>query len=160
YKPGGTTDRLVGFVDLAPTVLSLAGIKPPDYYQGRAFAGPFGGPPNEYLHGFRGRMDERYDLVRSVRDKRDVFIHNFMPHKPYGQHVSYMFETPTTRVWKRLFDAGKLNKTQARFWQTKATFELYDLERDPDEVHNLLEPVPGKDLPPNVREVFERLAEA
>src|SRR5262245_14080635 len=133
YKPGGTTDRLVAFVDFAPTVLSLAGIKPPDYHQGRAFAGKFEGPPNEYLHGFRGRMDERYDLVRSVRDKRYVFVWNFMPHRIYGQHVSYMFETPTTRVCKRLFDEGKLNKAQARFWRTKPAFELYDLQNDPDE---------------------------
>lgn len=139
YKPGGTTDRLVGFVDLAPTVLSLAGVKPPDEYQGRAFAGKFEGPPNEYLHGFRGRMDERYDMVRSVRDKRYVFVRNYMPHRVYGQHVSYMFETPTTRVWKRLFDGGTLNAAQAQFWKPKPAFELYDLQYDPDEVHNLAE---------------------
>lgn len=158
YTPGHKTDRLVGFVDLAPTVLSLAWVKPPEYYQGRAFLGKFEAKPNEYLHGFRGRMDERYDLVRSVRDKRYVFIHNYMPHKPYGQHVSYMFETPTTQVWKRLFDAGKLNKAQARFWQTKPTFEFYDLQNDPDEIHNLSEPPPpGKDLPPNLGDIFERL---
>ncbi len=160
YAPGGKTDRLVSFVDFAPTVLSLAGIKPADYHQGRAFAGKFEGPLNEYLHGFRGRMDERYDLVRSVRDKRYVFIHNYMPHKPYGQHVSYMFETPTTQVWKRLFDAGKPSAAQARFWKTKRTFEFYDLQKDPDEVNNLLEPTPGQDLPPDSRKALERLEEA
>ncbi len=34
YKPGGKSDRLVSFVDLAPTVLSLAGIRPPEWLQG------------------------------------------------------------------------------------------------------------------------------
>jgi uncharacterized sulfatase len=137
YSPGGKTDRLISFVDFAPTLLSLVNIEPPDYLQGRAFMGRFEAAPNEYLHGFRGRMDERIDMVRTVRDQRYVYVRNYMPHLPYGQHVSYMFQTPTTRVWKRLFDAGKLTSEQSRFWQTKPTGELYDLTTDPDEVNNL-----------------------
>ena len=39
YKVGGKSDRLVSFVDLAPTMLSIAGIKPPEYHQGQAFMG-------------------------------------------------------------------------------------------------------------------------
>ena len=41
YQPGGKSDRMVSFVDLAPTVLSLAGVRPPASMQGHAFAGPF-----------------------------------------------------------------------------------------------------------------------
>jgi uncharacterized sulfatase len=82
-------------------------------------------------------MDERYDLVRSVRDRRFIYIRNYMPHKIYGQYIAYMFETPTTRVWKQLYDAGKLKPPQTYFWQTKPAEELYDLANDPDEVHNL-----------------------
>ncbi|MEP7365564.1 MAG: sulfatase-like hydrolase/transferase [Acidobacteriota bacterium] len=137
YKPGATTDRMVGFVDLAPTLLSLIGRKPEPYYQGQAFMGSYAAPPRPYNYGFRGRMDERYDLVRSVRDKRYVYMREYMPHKIYGQHIAYMFETPTTAVWKKLFDEGKLNAAQSRFWQTKPAEELYDLETDPDEVNNL-----------------------
>lgn len=137
YRPGGTSDRLVGFVDLPPTLLSLAGIKPPEWMQGRAFLGPHQAPPAEFIHGFRGRMDERYDMVRSVRDRRYIYIRNYMPHKIYGQHIAYMFETPTTRVWKKLYDEGRLNEAQKRFWETKPPEELYDLANDPDEVNNL-----------------------
>jgi uncharacterized sulfatase len=137
YAVGAKTDRLVSFVDFAPTVLSLVGVKPPDYFQGRAFLGKHEAPAQPYLHGFRGRMDERYDLVRSVRDQRYVYLRNYMPHKIYGQHVDYMFQTPTTRVWKRLYDEGKLKPPQTYFWQTKPPEELYDLLADPDEVHNL-----------------------
>jgi uncharacterized sulfatase len=82
-------------------------------------------------------MDERYDLVRSVRDERYVYVRNYMPHLAPGQHVSYMFETPTTRAWKRLYDAGKLTPPQSAFWQRKPPEELYDLENDRDEVRNL-----------------------
>ena len=137
FTPGGRCDRLVAFVDFAPTLLSLCGIEPPKHMQGRAFLGKFALPESEYLYGFRGRMDERYDLVRSVRDKRYVYVRQYMPHRIYGQHISYMFETPTTRIWKRLFDEGKLPPEQSRFWQRKPPEELYDLENDPDEVRNL-----------------------
>ncbi|QDU63505.1 Arylsulfatase [Planctomycetes bacterium Pan216] len=137
YKPGGTTDQLVGFVDFAPTLLSIAGIKPPKQLQGHAFMGKYPAPEQDFLFGFRGRMDERYDLVRTARDKRYVYIRNYMPHKIYGQHVSYMFQTPTTQVWKKLHDEGKLNAAQSHFWNTKPPEELYDLKTDPDEVNNL-----------------------
>jgi arylsulfatase A-like enzyme len=137
YKSGDTSDRPVSFVDLAPTVLSLAGVTPQPWHQGHAFLGPRAAAPQPYVYGFRGRMDERYDMVRSVRDRRYVYIRNFMPYRIYGQHVAYMFETPTTQVWKKLNDEGKLNESQRIFWNTKPAEELYDLTADRDEVHNL-----------------------
>jgi uncharacterized sulfatase len=137
YSPGGETDRLVSFADLAPTLFSLTGIKPPGWIQGRAFMGPHAEPAPPYLHGFRGRMDERYDFVRSARDQRYVYVRNYLPHLIYGQHLEYMFQTPTTQVWKRLYDEGKLHPPQTFFWERKSPEELYDLQHDPDEVKNL-----------------------
>jgi len=139
YETGGVSDRLVGFIDLAPTLLSLAGIQPPDWMQGHAAMGKHETLPQPYLFGFRGRMDERYDMVRSVRNQRYIYIRNYMPHLIYGQYLAYMFQTPTTQVWKRLYDQGKLNEVQRRFWQRKAPEELYDLQTDPDEVTNLVD---------------------
>lgn len=137
YMPGGVSDRLVAFVDLFPTLLSLASIEIPEHLHGTAFLGPAAGDEQPYVFGFRGRMDERYDCVRSVRDQRFIYIRNFMPQEIYGQHVAYMFQTPTTQVWKRLHDEGKLNEAQSKFWQPKPAEELYDLQSDPDEVVNL-----------------------
>jgi len=137
YKPGGASARLVSFVDLAPTVLSLAGIEPPRYMQGRAFHGPYRAPEPAYLYGLRGRMDERYDLVRSIRDRRYIYIRNFMPHRTYGEYIAYLFEMPTIQVWKRLYDEGKLKPPRTYFWERKPPEELYDLNADPDEVNNL-----------------------
>jgi uncharacterized sulfatase len=94
-------------------------------------------PPQPYLFGFRGRMDERYDMVRSVRNQRYIYIRNYMPHLIYGQYVGYMFQTPTTQVWKSLYDQGKLSAPQTCFWEPKPSEELYDLQSDPDEVRNL-----------------------
>jgi arylsulfatase A-like enzyme len=137
YKAGGRSDRLVSFVDLAPTVLSLAGLKPAEWMQGHAFMGKHQAPPQPFVYGFRGRMDERYDLVRSVTDGRYVYIRNYMPHLIYGQYLDYMFQTPTTRVWRRLYDQGKLKPPQTYFWEKKPAEELYDLQNDRDEVRNL-----------------------
>ncbi len=153
YAAGGKSKRLVGFVDLAPTLLSLVGIRPPEWMQGHAFAGRYTAEPQEFLFGFRGRMDERYDMTRSVTDGRYVYLRQYMPHKIYGQYVSYMFQTPTTRQWRELYDAGKLNDAQSRFWQRKPAEELYDLHNDPDEVSNLA----GS---PTHRDVLRRLRRA
>ena len=153
YRPGAATDRMVGFIDLAPTVLSLAGIRPPAWMQGSAFLGRHQGPAREFNYGFRGRMDERCDMVRSVSDRRYVYVRNYMPHRIYGQHLSYMFETPTTRVWHDLHAQGKLKPPQTHFWETKPPEELYDLQNDRDEVHNLARA-------PEHRRTLERLRRA
>lgn len=154
YAPGAKSDRLVSFVDFAPTLLSIAGVPPPAWMQGRAFAGKFATDPAPYLHGFRGRMDERTDLVRSVTDGRYVYLRNYLPHLSQGQHVNAQFNAATTQQWRKLFDEGKLNAAQSLFWRTpKAPEELYDLHSDPDEVRNLADS-------PAHREILARLRAA
>ncbi|SKB07220.1 uncharacterized sulfatase [Prosthecobacter debontii] len=146
YAPGGENQELVSFIDLPATLLSIAGVKPPAYFQGRAICGEFAQPANALMHGFRGRMDERYDLVRSTTDGRYVYVRNYMPHLPYGQFLNYMFQQATTRVWKDLFDQGKLNELQSRFWKAKPSEELYDLESDPWETVNLADSAEHADI--------------
>jgi uncharacterized sulfatase len=158
YKAGGETDRLTSFVDLAPTLLSLIDIKPPEWMQGHAFAGKFDAGPQPFIYGYRGRMDERYDMVRSVTDGRYVYIRNYMPHKIYGQYIQYMFQTPTTRVWHERYLAGKLNDHQATFWQRKAPDELYDLRNDPDEVDNLARSKQHQEIRERLRKAQQDLA--
>jgi len=138
YEAGAVSDRLIGFIDLAPTVLSLAGIEPPAHMQGHAFAGPYITEPVDYLFAFRGRMDERQDMVRAVGDGRYIYIRNYMPHRIHGQYISYMFQTPTTQVWFKLFGNDTTSDApQAAFWREKPAEELYDLQADPDEINNL-----------------------
>lgn len=156
YLSGAKTDRIVGFVDFAQTVISLAGVEPPLHMQGHAFLGKFAAPPQEYGFGFRGRMDERYDMVRTTRNKRYVYLRHYMPHKVYGQYIQYMFVTPTTRIWKELYDAGKLNDAQSLFWQTKPYEELYDLQTDPDEVTNLVHSDKHQDVLNELRREHEQ----
>ena len=156
YTVGGRSDRMVNFVDLAPTLVSLAGMEPPAWMQGHAFAGKFQDPAPKYMYGFRDRMDERYDFIRTVTDGRYQYIRNYNPQFIYGQYVAYNFVTPSTAAWKRDYDAGKCNKAQSHFWNLKPAEELYDLLSDPDEVNNLADSPQHQD---KLRELKQALSE-
>lgn len=139
-EPPGRIERLVSFVDFAPTVLSLASIEPPRAMQGHAFLGPHAAEPRQYVHGFRDRMDERTDLLRSVRDHRFKYIRNYYPQRPWfhEQYVSYMYEMPTMQIWQRWSDEGRLWGPAAYFMShQKPPEELYDTQADPWELNNL-----------------------
>lgn len=136
-KPGTKTGRVISFVDLAPTILSIAGIKIPDHMQGEAFSGKQQSEPGLYAFLFRGRMDERYDMMRAVRDKQFKYIRNYMPHRIYAQHLDYLWKAAATRSWEEAYKDGKCNATQRIFWETKPTEELYNIAVDPFEVNNL-----------------------
>ncbi|EMI27180.1 sulfatase family protein [Rhodopirellula europaea] len=138
YNSGGVSDRMVSFVDMGPTAISLAGAELPSEMQGVPFAGQLNGESKDYLFGYRGRMDERVDMVRSCTDGRYVYIRHFHPERIYFAYIDYMFQTPTTQIWKKMFDAGELNEAQSKVWQVKPLEELFDLQADPDEVNNLV----------------------
>jgi arylsulfatase A-like enzyme len=156
YQQGGTSGRLASFVDLAPTLLSIVGIEPPEYMQGHPFMGRFAAEGPEFLFGVRDRMDERVDMQRAVRDERYLYIRNYMPHRIYGQYLDYMFQTPTTRVWHDLHQEGKLSPPQTFFWERKPPEELYDLWNDPDEINNLMASPEGGKSADRFREALRR----
>jgi arylsulfatase A-like enzyme len=137
--PGSRLDRIVSFVDFAPSLLSLAGANIPPQYQGLAFLGPKAAQERQYAFGFRGRMDERYDLSYSVREKRYRYIRNFLPHRIYGQHHAYLWKMPATVSWENAYLRGACDANQSVFWNPKPSEELYDESLDPYEVKNLAE---------------------
>ncbi|MFP4056924.1 MAG: sulfatase-like hydrolase/transferase [Candidatus Brocadiia bacterium] len=137
-EPGTATDELVAFVDFAPTMLSLCGVPIPDYIQGQAFLGPQKAKPRDYIYGARDRVDEAYDTIRCVRDKRYKYIRNFRPHLPRSLDVAYMNQMPTMKEMRRLAAEGKLQGPERQYFQKpKPIEELYDTQADPHEVHNL-----------------------
>jgi hypothetical protein len=96
-------------------------------------------PPREHVFLFRGRMDERYDMVRAVRDKQFRYVRNYSPHRPWGQHYSYPFQVlPSMRSWYAEFAAGRCNESQARYWKPKPAEEFYRIADDPFELRNLV----------------------
>ncbi len=151
--PGSRVGRLVSFVDLAPTMLSILEIPIPDYMQGSAFLGKRKTADPQYAYMFRGRMDERYDMCRAVRDRRYRYIRNYMPFRVYGQPLEYLWRAPATRSWERAYKQGKCNDIQSIFWNTKPVEELYDTQNDPWEVNNLADD-------PDYQDVLQRMRAA
>jgi arylsulfatase A-like enzyme len=131
----GVNNRLVSSIDFGPTVLSLAGLEIPKHMQGRSF---IGGTPRKFVFGARDRMDERYDIIRSVRGPRFRYIRNYEPLKTYYQYMNTPEKGATMREIRRVAASGKLPAAAKLFMHpTKPTEELYDLETDPHEIHNL-----------------------
>lgn len=150
-KPGTVDDQLISTIDFAPTVLNLCGVEIPDFMQGRAFLGTDLKKERQYVFGARDRMDERYDIIRSVRDKRYRYIRNYEAYKPYYQFMNTPEGGPTMKELRRLHAAGELPPAAELFMaETKPTEELYDLQNDPHEINNLTND-------PSMGDVLERL---
>jgi N-sulfoglucosamine sulfohydrolase len=139
-RPGSSAERLVSLVDFAPTVLSLAGIPAPSSMQGRPFLGSAAKKPAGVVFGARDRADDVYDVCRTVRDGRYRYIRNYMPHLPYIQEaLIYDDEKTSFRELRRARNAGLLSASGEAMFKTKPVEELYDILRDPGELHNLAE---------------------
>jgi arylsulfatase A-like enzyme len=135
---GSTTDRLVSFVDFGPSVLSLVGVDIPDWMEGKPFLGPKNTAQRKYVYGYRDRCDEALDMARSVRDKRYLYIRNYMPHLGYNQQTAWPDQGEVRHEFYRL--AKKESMTPAQ-WQfagpTRPVEELYDCKSDPNNLTNL-----------------------
>jgi len=153
-KPGSVDGQLVSFLDLAPTVLNLAGVPLPKQFHGRAFLGAGLTAPREYIYSCHDRMDERYETIRATRDKRYRYIRNYRPFLPYYQYMNTSEGSPVMKDLRRLHAEGKLPEAAARWMaDTKPAEELYDTEADPHEVRNLA----GE---PGMRSVLMRMRKA
>jgi len=137
-KPGMTVDRIVSFVDMPKTWLSLAGAEIPDTFQGTVFLGK-GMEPEPTTHfSFRERADGRLDHVRMIRDERFAYHKNYMPYAPAGHHLAYIWKAPAAPAWEQLHRDGKTNEITGRFFEARVSEEFYDNKTDFDNVHNLI----------------------
>jgi arylsulfatase A-like enzyme len=136
--PGETVDRLVSFVDFAPTVLSLVNLDIPSYMQGIPFLGAKAGPARKHVFGARDRVDEVFELSRSIRDERWLLIENYMPHLSWMPPERYSDNADMRRQMKKLAAGGTLNPAQMTYASpSKPVIEFYDTQQDPHQIHNL-----------------------
>ena len=143
----------VSLLDLAPTALSLAELPVPPQMQGQAFLGP-GAKRRQCVFAACDRIEACVDRVRSVITDRYQYIHNFMPEHSWmhrrldnGNHVDCKMNklgvriedyTPPFLLLRELFREGKLTPAQAYICRSpRPKEELYDLQADSYELHNL-----------------------
>lgn len=137
-KPGMTVDRIVSFVDMPKTWLSLAGAEIPDTFQGTIFLGKGTEPAPKYHLSFRARADERLDCVRMIRDGHFAYHVNYMPYAPAGQYLAYLWKAQATVAWDKYHREGKTNEITGRFFRPRVSEEFYDNQNDFDNVNNLI----------------------
>jgi N-sulfoglucosamine sulfohydrolase len=136
--PGTETKELITFIDLAPTVLSLAGIETPGYMEGQPFLGQFKAEPRTHFVAHRDRADDVYDMARAVRTERFMYIRNYMPHLPYIQDALIFGEHKRSSVeLDRARAEGLLPKHGEAMYRPRQPEELYDVQADPFELNNL-----------------------
>ncbi len=136
---GQTDEQLISFVDLAPTVFSLAGIPLPNYLDGQPFLGKQKtSQPRQYIHAAADRFDTEYDTKRAVRDHQYKYIRNFHPDRAYYLPVAYREQMGSMQELLRLHDSGELDEFQAQWFRiSKPEEELFHIETDPHELVNL-----------------------
>ncbi len=157
-KENAVDNQMISFVDLAPTVLSLAHIPVPKYMQGQAFLGEQKAKTaRKYAFAARDRMDSEYDRVRTVHDGRYQYVRNYMPEKPYYQNIRYRLQQPSMQSILKLKEKGKLNETQMLWFRTeKPTEEFYDCKVDPNEFNNVIDKPEYKDKVAELRRVYDQ----
>ena len=138
YRSGEVDDRIVSLMDLGPTTMSLLGIKPPLFLDGKAFLGKFKTKPRSYAFGSADRFDESTDMQRSVIDGRYVYIKNFMPELPLIYKNKYREQVSMNKKIIQMSNDNELiGDSKYIFMKTKQEEELYDLKYDPYEVNNI-----------------------
>ena len=140
-KPGSRANGFVSFIDFGPTVLNLAGIDTPKTSDGKPFLGK-GVTASEVdrrdeSYGYTDRFDEKYDLVRTLRKGRYRYVRNYQPFNPDGLQNNYRYRMLAYQEWRELYEAGKLNAEQRLFFEPRPVEQLFDVETDPHEVHNI-----------------------
>lgn len=150
-KPGRTTRALVSGEDFTPTILEIAGVEPLASMSGVSYLKllrdePFA--PRKYIfaergpHGGDGAMKQdisaaAFDLARCIRSDRWKLIYTCTPHQPVGP-----VDSQGDPGWKDMVAANAAGKlppdfVRAYFTLPRPVYELYDLDADPGELHNL-----------------------
>jgi len=157
--PGSTCDGMVSFVDVMPTLLEIAGAKPPPYLEGRSFRAALEKPEtplrDEIVLAIMTVNGNDDTMSRGLRTTRFKYIRN-----AWGPRANFMIKAMEHETWAAVREAAKGNEELAERvdrYLHRPPFELYDLQADPLEKRNLADDPDHADVR---RELHERLRAA
>ncbi len=135
----GQVDDLVNFIDLGPTVLSLAGVRPGKRYQGKALFGEYAAPEKREINfAFAANQLHHFMPVRAARDARFKYIRSYLPYRQFALRNYYQWGMPANKAWDKLVLGGHNTRPELEQPFLPHPVEmLFDLENDPYELHDL-----------------------
>lgn len=139
FATGSQDSTLVNFIDLGPTVLSLAGVKTPKHMQGRAIMGNYASKEKRTMQfAMAGNQLHHFMPVRAVTDGRYKFLRSYIPYRQFALRNYYQWGMPSNKAWDRLVMGGhNTNANWAQTFQHHPAEMLFDLQNDPFELNNL-----------------------
>lgn len=139
-RPGSVQKGLASVVDLAPTILELAGLKQ-DNMQGRSMIAMLkdpGAPGREAIFA-EANWHDYEQFTRAVRTERFLLVRNYYWDKPLFNSV----DSINSITWKGFLEVrqcGKLTPAQEDLFVEPRPFEeLYDLRGDPHALVNVVD---------------------
>ncbi|MGQ8336619.1 sulfatase family protein [Sunxiuqinia sp. A32] len=156
-KAGMESDALVEYVDVVPTFLEIAGVKPKSHLDGKSLVPLLTGKVKEHkeytfsLQTTRGiNKGSAYYGIRSVADKKYRYIVNLTPDAVFKNVES---EGALFKEWKEIAETDANARQITNKYQHRPGVELYDLEKDPYCINNLAEK-------PENKKIIERMDKA
>ncbi len=166
-EAGSACDALISGEDLGPTFLEAAGLAAPDDMTGVSFLSALQGDDfagRKYVFAERGwhwgpiTNTDGFDLCRSITSERYHFIYNALPNQTYW---------PVDQVRKNAYAWLAIQKAHKQktlaplfsrlyFQKPRPVFELYDLKKDPFELHNLAGQAEYKSLETEMRQELDK----
>jgi N-sulfoglucosamine sulfohydrolase len=137
-NPGSVIERLVQYIDMPRTFLSLAHAEVPDRMTGRIFMGEEVEPAPEEVLLFSDRFVSSPDMSRGITDGRWKYIRNYEPDRPRFQMLAYALYQPGQLSQYTEYKAGRTTPEQSEFFNLQPHEELYDTQADPYEMKNLV----------------------
>lgn len=167
-QPGTESHALVSGEDIAPTCLEAVGLKAPSRMSGKSIlpllkSQPF--EPRKHIFAERGphgsaTFNENVsasgvDYSRAVRSDRYKLIYNVTPSHRYSP-----VDSAGDPGWQDIVKAHEEKQLASEFetlWFTspRAVYELYDLEKDPNELHNLAGQLDMKAIEMELKEALQ-----
>lgn len=135
----GKDNSLVNFTDLGPTVLSLAGIKPTKNMQGKAIFGEYASKEERKVQfAFAANQLHHFMPVRAVTDGHIKYMRSYIPYRQFALRNYYQWGMPSNKAWDKLVLGNhNTNPDWALTFDAHPAEMLFDLDKDPGELHDL-----------------------
>jgi N-sulfoglucosamine sulfohydrolase len=140
-KPATKSDAMIEYVDVVPTFMEIAGLKPPEVLDGKSFLPVLLGKETthkQFVYGIqttRGIIEgSDYYGVRTVRSEKYRYILNITPEATFSNGT---INGATFQSWVKKGKTDPKAKELANKYQHRPAEELYDVVNDPFEMNNL-----------------------